>query len=52
MAYNHINTSKLSDCIPSGEVSPTSVLPNKDDRQRIFNEVLVSLALLCRHVPE
>lgn len=43
-AYNRINISKLSDSVPSGEVSPNDVLPNKDDLYRVFKdfEVLVS----------
>ena len=42
--YNRVNVSKLSDSMPSGEVSVTSVLPNKQDLQKIFKdfEVLIS----------
>ena len=47
--YNRVNISKLSDSMPSGEVSVTSVLPNKQDLQRIFEdfEVLISRYLWC-----
>ena len=46
-AYNRINVSKLSDSIPTGKISPTSVLPNKHDLQKIFKdfEVLIYGAL-------